>query len=194
MRSLPHRQAVAVAVALAALMILTRSHHFATIEVLPSASWAVFFLGGLYLRSAPAFGGFVLLAAGLDLAAIGWGGVSAFCASPAYPFLLPAYGSLWLAGRWYAQRHAPKAATLLPLLAGALAGSVLCELFSSGGFYFFSGRFAEPALAEFGDRLLRYYPPALEAFGFWLAVAAGSHAAIVLATADRRSERGALRG
>ncbi len=193
MHSLTRRQAGAVAVALATMMILTRSHHFTTSAVLPSASWAVFFLAGLYLRSAPAFGGFVLLAAALDLAAIGWGGVSAFCASPAYPFLLPAYGSLWLAGRWYAQRHMPTAATLLPLLAGALAGSVLCELISSGGFYFFSGRFAEPSLAEFGERLLRYYPRALEAFGFWLAVAAASHTVIALAT-GRNAARGALRG
>lgn len=189
--SRPHTAVIAIA--LASLMILTRGHHAASIDVLPSASWAVFYLGGLYLRSARAFGALLLLAAGLDLAAVGWGGASGFCTSPAYPFLLPAYGAMWLAGRWYATRHRFDWATLLPFAASALVGAHVCELFSSGGFYLFSGHFSAPSLAGFGERLLHYYPQALAALGFWLAVAAITHGVFAGALGGRRPGRAAAR-
>ncbi|HNI65868.1 MAG TPA: hypothetical protein PLK97_09005, partial [Pseudomonadales bacterium] len=38
-----------IGLTLALLMAATRSQHFASLETLPSASWAVFFLAGLYL-------------------------------------------------------------------------------------------------------------------------------------------------
>jgi hypothetical protein len=37
-------------IALAALMICTRGQHFVSVNALPSASWAVFFLAGVMLR------------------------------------------------------------------------------------------------------------------------------------------------
>ena len=43
------RSALPVGLALAVLMAATRSHHFATALHLPDASWAVFFLAGVYL-------------------------------------------------------------------------------------------------------------------------------------------------
>ena len=54
-------------------------------------------------------------------------------------------------------------------------GLVLCELFSSGGFYFFSGRIAETSFAEFGEQLLKYFPLYLETFVFYSAIAIGIH-------------------
>lgn len=180
-------QQAGIGAALAALMVATRGHHFATLQALPSASWAVFFLAGLYLRPWQAFPAFLALAASLDFAAVTWGGVSNFCTSPAYPFLIPAYGSLWLAGRWYAGRHAMRGSTLLPLAASLLAGATFCELWSSGGFYFLSGRFAEPTFAEFLPRVMRYFPRGLESFGFWIAVAGGVHIAAVLGRPGARA-------
>jgi hypothetical protein len=47
---------LASASALAALRAATRFHHFGSAMYLPDASLAVFFLGGLYLRRALAFG------------------------------------------------------------------------------------------------------------------------------------------
>ncbi|MGH8613762.1 MAG: hypothetical protein ACREYF_17525 [Gammaproteobacteria bacterium] len=171
------RSTTLIAFALALLMAATRSHHFAAALHLPDASWAVFFLAGVYLRAIWVFPALLAGAAFLDFAAITWGGVSSFCISPAYGFLLPAYGALWLAGRWYARRQRFQLATLIPLVSSMLVGAAVCELFSSGGFYFLSGRF-DPSLTEFGTRLARYLPPSLAAMAFYVALAAIAHAAL----------------
>src|SRR5258705_3999482 len=89
-------------------------------------------------------------AALLDFAAVTWGGVSSFCISPAYGFLVPAYGALWFAGRRYAAAYRPRWSTVLTLGGYLVVGAAACELLSSGGFYFFSGRFAQPAFSTFG--------------------------------------------
>ena len=76
--------------ALAALMILTRGQHFASIDTLPSASWAVFFLAGALLRPAWIFAALFALAFTLDASAIGSAGASDHCFTPAYAALIPA--------------------------------------------------------------------------------------------------------
>jgi hypothetical protein len=177
-----------IGLVLVALMIATRGHHFASITHLPSASWAVFFLAGVYLSPAWAFVGLLALAGGLDFAAVTWGGVSNFCTSPAYPFLIPAYGSLWLAGRWFAKHYSFGVQALPKLGASLLGGSMLAELFSSGGFYFLSGRYAEPTLAEFGARLVKYYPHALETLAFWMGIAIVVHLAFAFARGEARKQ------
>lgn len=185
MLSLSTRHQAAVAVTLIALMAATRGHHFATLgQVLPAASWAVFFLAGVYLRPVWMLAGLLGLAALLDYAAVGWGGVNAFCLSPAYGALVPAYGALWLAGRWYAGRHRFAPVTLVSLAASVLAGAFVCELISSGAFYYFSGRFAAPTAAEFVSRTVTYFPLFLGSMAFWVAAAAVIHG-IAAAARDR---------
>lgn len=181
MLTLSHRNQFVIGIALAALLIATRGQHFATLHSLPGASWAVFFLAGVYLRPVWALPALLGLTWFLDFAAFTWGGASGFCLTPAYVFLLPAYGSLWLAGRWYAGRHRVAWGTLAPLALAVVAGAAVCELFSSGGFYFFSGRFAEPTLVEFGARLAKYFPSYLGSLVFYVAIAAVAHALLVLA-------------
>lgn len=175
---------LAAGIGLALLMAATRGHHFATLAHLPSASWAVFFLAGVYLRPGWAFPALLAEAALLDYVAITWGGVSSFCVTPAYAFLLPAYGSLWGAGRLYARLHRPAWPTLIPLGGLLLAGAAACELFSSGGFYFFSGRFMEPTLDGFLPRLAKYFPAALANLLFYTACAAAIHGLALLARRD----------
>ena len=113
----------------------------------------------------------------IDIAAITWGGVSGFCVSPAYGFLLPAYGVMWAAGRWYARRHRLVWSTLLPLLASLAVAATLAELLASGGFYVFSGRFADLSLAEFGLRLTNYFPTSVQALALYVSLAAVVHVA-----------------
>jgi hypothetical protein len=120
----------------------------------------------------------MLGAALIDYVAITWGGVSSFCVSPAYWLLIPAYGALFLAGRVYARHHRLSWSALPWLLGCALAGAALAELFSSGGFYFFSGRFAEPSLGEFIPRLVKYFPAMLSTFVAYLGLAAVIHVAV----------------
>lgn len=175
------RSALAIGLSLALLMAATRSHHFATALHLPDASWAVFFLAGFYLRPLWMFPALMALAGVSDYMAIAWFGVSDFCMSPAYGFLLPAYGALWIAGRWYARRHRFALSTLIPLASSVLLGAAVCEIISSGGFYFFSGRFAETSLVEFGVRLAKYFPPSLESLVFWMGIAIVVHIVFTLA-------------
>lgn len=162
------------------LLAATRGHHFADVQqLLPSASWAVFFLCGVYLRPLWAPSLLFVAASLLDFAAIGWGGISDYCVSPAYVALLPAYTGLWAAGRWYASRCRPAFSTLAVLAGAVLVGVAICEAISSGAFYFYSGRFLEPTLFEFGKRLVTYGSHSLASVGFWVAVAAVAHATLV---------------
>ena len=181
MLTLSTRNQIVIGLALAAALTLTRGQHFATLHSLPGASWAVFFLAGVYLRPLWMLPAALGLAWFLDFAAFTWGGTSGFCLTPAYVFLLPAYTSLWLAGHWYAAHHRFAWTTLVPLAASVVAGAAVCELFSSGGFYFFSGRFAEPTLIEFGARLAKYFPSYLGSLAFYVGIAVAVHALLVLA-------------
>lgn len=192
MLELPARGRLAIGIVLALLLVATRGHHFATLEHLPGASWAAFFLAGVYLRSAAALAALLALVWLLDFAAFRWGGASGFCLTPAYVFLLPAYGSLWLAGRWYAGRHRLAWRTLRPLALSVIAGALLCELLSSGGFYFFSGRFPAPSLAVFGERIAEYFPSYLRSLAFYAGIAAALHAAIALACESSRRAQPAV--
>lgn len=174
-------QSLAIALVIALMVIVTRGHHFASIDFLPSASFAAFFIAGYYLRSTIMFVALLALCAGLDIAAVTWGGVSNFCVTPAYGFLLPAYGTMWLAGRWTAAHTGWQFSSLFKLTGVVVVASAIAELFSSGGFYFFGGRYAEPTLAEFMPRLAKYFPHQLEAVAFWVVVALIAHVAFGLA-------------
>ena len=180
MLKLTRNNQLIVAFILVLLMAVTRGHHFASLNHLPGASWAVFFLAGAYLSPLWVFPALFLEAALLDFAAISWSGVSSFCVSPAYIFLLPAYGSLWLAGRYYAKRYIFGWATLPSLSLILLTGALVCELLSSGGFYFFSGRFVNTSWAEFAGRVVQYFPPYLESLAFYVTLAAITHIAFRL--------------
>ena len=186
MLTLSTRSQLGIGLALVLLMIITRGHHFASLQNLPGASWAIFFLAGAYLRSAWPLLGFFALSWWLDFAAYTWGGTSGFCLTPAYIFLLPAYSALWFAGRWYANQHQFAWRTFMPLSLSILVGLSLCELFSSGGFYFFSGRFEETTLDEFGSRLVKFFPMYIESFVFYIGIAAVVHAAFALIPTNQR--------
>ncbi|ULA63359.1 MAG: conserved membrane protein of unknown function [Nitrospira sp.] len=176
MLGLMPRVQLVVGVALALLIAATRGHHFASLNHLPAASWAVFFLAGVYLRPRWVFIALLAEAAALDIVAVTWGGVSNFCVSPAYGFLLPAYGALWASGRWYASHHRDTLSTLVPLSATVLAGTAICELISSGSFYFLSGRFEHTHVAEFAGRFAGYFPRSLSSLLFYVGLAGVIHA------------------
>lgn len=189
MLTLSRQHQLLIGALLIALMIVTRGHHFASINALPSASWAIFFLAGLYLSSRWLFPALLGLAAALDFSAIFWGGVSSYCVSPAYGFLLPAYGSLWLAGRWYASKYQFSWTTLLPLAGGVIVAAALATVFSSGGFYWFSGRYTEPTFVEFGQRFIQYFPKYLGTLSFYIAVAAVIHIAFHFSHLGQRADQ-----
>ena len=169
------RNQLTIGAGLVLLMILTREYHFSSLHSLPGASWAIFFLAGLYLRAIWPLAGLFVLTWALDFSAYTWGGASSFCLTSSYIFLLPAYSALWYAGSWYARRYQFEWQTLLPLSLSLMTGAAVCELFSSGGFYFFSGRFEETTLIEFGQRLVQYFPHYVGSLVFYIGIAVAIH-------------------
>jgi hypothetical protein len=159
------RRAAAVALALAALLVLTRFGHFGELSRLPDASWAVFFLGGLALRRWRAFAAFFALAWVVDAASVALG-TPADCFSVAYLFLVPAYGALWYGGRLAAARgdaaSAPSVAAsaqALPAIAAALVVAVaVAFVVSNAGFHLFGGSFGRLTAGEYAQRVLPYLP------------------------------------
>lgn len=161
---------------LLAVMLITRAH---VTDHLLDASWAVFFLAGFYLRKVLAFGVFMAVAVAIDYVAITKFGVSDFCVSQAYVALVPAYGALFAAGRWFAgQYQGETLATVGKLVLAVVVGFAVSELISSGSFYFLSGKFAELSVAEFGSRLVKYAPHGLYVTGLYVTVGTFVHVAV----------------
>ncbi|MGH8625637.1 MAG: hypothetical protein ACREYC_10310, partial [Gammaproteobacteria bacterium] len=145
--------AALITLGLAALMALTRYGHFSSALSLADASLGVFFLGGLYLRRWMVFPIFPVLAGTIDFLAITAEGTSGWCVTPAYGFLIPAYGSLWYGGRWCAGRQGTAWAALGSELRALFIAVSLAFLISNGGFYLFSGYFQDLSLSEYGLRV-----------------------------------------
>lgn len=177
-------KSIALFALLVLLMATTRSHHFDSLTHLPDASLAVFLLAGFYL---PIWAFPVLLGeAGLvDYLAINYGGVSDWCVSPAYWFLIPTYAVMWYAGRFYAAHHSLSWRGLSLFTATALLATSAAFLISSGSFYLFSGRFAEMTALQYAGSVAKYYLPYLISAFLYLSIAAGIH--IVAANLSKRS-------
>ena len=190
-----------VALALAALMVLTRFGHFGELSRLPDASWAVFFLGGLLLRDARAFAAFFGLAWIVDLGSVA-SGTPADCFSMAYLFLVPAYGALWFAGRrvapWFAgeigasaARAAVAASSLrrvaalsLALVAGVTAAFVV----SNVGYWAFGSGFAPMSAEVYAAQVARFLPGYLLASAIYVAAALAAQAVASRLVGEARPE------
>lgn len=158
---LNQREQLGAGIALILLLALTRGQHFASVDALPSASWAVFFLAGVLLKPIWGFPLLFLEAVALDITVYGLGNAAASCITPAYGMLVPAYASLWYAGRVYARKHSDQFSTVVPLAGTLLVGSFIGNLFSSGGYYFLSGKFEVTTLLGMVERIEMYYPAKL---------------------------------
>jgi len=186
MHTLTRAPRLALALSLALLMAATRSRHFG--GLLPDASLAVFLLGGFYLARAGWFAAYLALAALVDQFAIRVGGVSDWCLTPAYAFLVPAYGLAWLAGRWAADGFDTKAGAVLARTLAAFAAGVFgWFVVSNAGFYLYSGYFDEMTAADYASRVARYLVPYAAAAALYVLLAAAVHAAAATWAALRRA-------
>jgi hypothetical protein len=176
MFSLRKSQAGWVLLGLLSLMAATRFYHFGSMISLPDASLAVFFLAGLYVRSYWILALFLVEAGLIDYLAITYGGVSGWCVSPAYAFLIPTYAVMWWAGQWCSRFNRFTIGTFLALGGVLLTATTLAFLISNGSFYLFSGRFPEMNWLEYATRVASYYPPYLAYALLYIAVALGLHA------------------
>jgi hypothetical protein len=154
---------------LAGAMLATRLHHF---EYLPDASWAIFFLSGFYLFGARVFAVLLVEAVVIDYVATQHLGVSSYCLSIAYPFVLPAYVTLWLGGRLAARHWYDELPHRIGWLVVCLLVSVsVCFLLTNGSFYWLSGRAANPNIAGWMAGFQRWYPYFLAVPCIYIAIA-----------------------
>ncbi len=145
-----------VAAGLAILMIITRSNYFDWATVLPSASLAIFFLVGFYLRSYLSFAVFAGLAYACDYWVLIVGGEG--CFTSAYGFIFAGYFLLWRSAKWAAERYdLGRLQNGIKLLAVALLSISGAFLISNGSFYAFSGNFSDLSLIDYSARVMRYY-------------------------------------
>ncbi|MDD5228661.1 MAG: hypothetical protein PHN45_11415 [Methylococcales bacterium] len=147
---------------LVALMGATRMHHFGSAFSLPDASLAVFFLAGLFFSSRAFFVALLIEAGLLDYVAISHFGVSDFCVSPAYVFLIPTYFAMWFGGRLSSKFKSMQGTELtlsIPAMATLFAATTSAFLMSNGSFYWLSGRHPNGTMPEYIERALHYYPP-----------------------------------
>lgn len=184
-------KAIAITALLAALMAATRFNHFGSAFSLPDASLAVYFLCGLFLsrftRASIAAFVVLLLEAGLvDYYATSFQGVSDWCITPAYWFLIPVYGSLWFTGRWFALRHNMEGLGLAGLAATAWAASSFAFILSNATFYLFSGSFASMGAAEYASHVAQCYGSYVSVAMLYIAIAVA-----VRITLDSFSKHGA---
>ncbi len=187
MNTLSNNQTWLVAGMLLLVLIVTRAHFFNHIQ---DASWAIFFMLGFYVRKVIGFPIFWLVAFAVDLIVIESKGGQSYCFTVSYPFLIPAYASLWLAGRWLAGNYSENLRGLLYFVVAALVGITVCDVISSGGFYWFSGRFTDTNMAEFAERIVRFLPMFMKTTLIYLAIAALVHTIVVQAGKLRsRSEQ-----
>lgn len=145
-------------IGLMVLMGATRFHHFGSTFSLPDASLAVFFLAGLW------FGGrnlflLLLVEAGLiDYLAISQFGVSDFCISVAYPFLIPTYFAMWFAGKLCVSSGVVKVATLAKQFIFLGAATTIAFLISNSSFFLLSERVTEVTWSVYFEQFTSYFP------------------------------------
>lgn len=175
----PYIQRVSIFIALALAMAVTRIHHF---DVLPDASWAIFFLAGFWLRGSARWAFPLLMAEAVlvDFVVITQQGMnfwSQYCVSPAYWFLIAAYGALWLGGSWLARHQLGLRMPTLGLAVLALLVSEgVCYLISNGSFYWISANV--PAPRNFGAWFVNlgdWYLPFLEVTALYVGLGAVLH-------------------
>lgn len=158
------------AIALMLLMAATRFHHIGTPFALPDASLAVFFLSGLWFGGWALFAGLLVAAGLVDYIAITQFGVSDFCISPAYVFLIPTYAAMWLGGKWSAKYKTPAMKELIPQFAALVLSTTFAFLLSNGSFNALSGRYPEWSWGQFFDGALQYFPDYLSSTALYVVV------------------------
>lgn len=146
-------------IALMALMAATRFHHFGTPFALPDASLAIFFLAGLWLGGRYLFAVLLAEAGLIDYLAITKLGVSDFCVSQAYVFLIPTYAAMWLAGKWCRQFETRTPTALVQQFIALVVATSSAFLISNGSFYVLSGRYPDGNWTQYIERFAMYYPP-----------------------------------
>lgn len=191
--SLSTGQRFAIFGAIALVLVVTRLHVIATafhFTAIPDASWAMFFVGGFFLRGASrwAFPVLMALAVAVDYIVISNAGLnfwSHYCVSPAYWLLVPAYFALWYGGLLLRRHYNGLTLRTLGLLGATLfVAFCVCFVLSNGSFYWMSSSWignsgTVPTFAGWTKNLGDWFVPFLRVTVAYVAIVAALHAAAV---------------
>lgn len=189
-------QRLGIFIALAVVMAATRMHHF---DIVPDASWGIFFLAGFWLRGSARWAFPLLIAEAvlIDFFVISGQGLdfwTHYCVSPAY-WCMPAYfGALWFGGSWLAAHQVGlRLQTLGSATAALLISEAACYAISNGSFYWLSNsvplpRSAASWLSNLGD----WYLPFLGTTALYVGIGAIAHIVVtqLVHVARQSNQRG----
>ena len=190
---LTSKQKMGALAALAGLMALTRYNHFGSEVALPDASLAVFFLAGVVF---PRMGqmallvlvGLLLEAGAIDYYATQIQGVSDWCITPAYWFLIPTYAVLWLGGSWFARRMQMSWRSLAEFGAVAWLCMSVAFVMSNASFYLWSDRLGNMSVGDYVESVGQYYLPYLTSGALYLLIVAASFVPYQLVVRNRAAD------
>ncbi len=150
------------------LMVMTRYSAFHTWG-LPSATLAVFFVAGIYLRQY-LFPVLLIATAGLtDYFSI-QAGTSDWCITPAYMFLIPTYLSLWFAGRQFEELEIHTFKELSQLTLFLFLSTTAAFIISTGSYHMLSGRYDDVPVLEQVVNSMKYYPRYIGGAFFYMGI------------------------
>lgn len=155
----PNPRRFALFALLALSMAATRINHAGTAWLPPDASWAVFYLAGFYLAREWRWALTLLLieAVAIDGLTIRYYGVSNYCATFAYWFIVPAYSVLWLGGAWLRRHYMQAVPDVARLSASLLLSVTLCYLLTNASYYWLGSRIEHPDLLGWWSNFTRWY-------------------------------------
>ncbi|GAB1231589.1 hypothetical protein UT4_00550 [Ferrigenium sp. UT4] len=170
-----HNKTFWIGAALVLLMAATRFNHFGSAVALPDASYAVFFLAGLYLgrmRGALAMLALLMFEAALvDFYAINFREINAYCVTSAYAFLVFAYGALWFVGRGYAAHYAVSGKGAIGLMLAAAAAGSAAFVIANVSFYLLAGYFEQMSVWQYVTSVAQYFMPYVAVTMFYVGLA-----------------------
>lgn len=130
MFNLSTKQITVIAVLFSIVLLLTRGQHTATLFSLPDATWAISFMVGFL------FGPLFFLAILAQAFVIDYLAMGNYLMNAAYFSLIPAYLALYLTGKWFRGQLDKQGLTLGAFALFFVGGVAVCELITSGSFYF----------------------------------------------------------
>ena|SRR5215831_820565 len=150
-----------------ALILITRTNSSSTILDTPDATLGVFFLAGLWAPAALTFGLMFGACMAADLLSFQLG-VSDWCFTPAYVFLVPTYASLWYAGFLCRKLDITRFVDLAKIAVSLTIACAVAYFISSESFLLFGGRYpATLTSIEYWTKILPHFPHYSEwAFGY----------------------------
>jgi hypothetical protein len=145
-----------LSVALVALILVTRTNYSSAAIDTPDITLAAFFIAGLWLPSLAIFAVLFVACVAADLLSFA-AGVSDWCFTPAYVFLVPTYACMWYAGKLSQGLDLFKASDVAKIALYVVVAIVAAYIISSYSFYYFSGRLTESSALTYTQSLVRYF-------------------------------------